>query len=132
MNVLYRLSQRKGIGQKLLSWDKLLTILTEVEAIVNTRPLMCVYGDFLSGFTLIPAHFLTGNLDTVIPFNLDDCEDVEFQTWRQNYLLALRETLPHSHKKQQSQISRQPKIEEIVLVKEDSLPHREWKLAPII
>ena len=147
---------RKGIGRKLLSWDKLLTMVTEVEAIVNTRPLTYVYSDFLSGFTLTPAHFLTGNLDTVIPFNLDDCEDVEFQqrkdsaqdlteywrksqkqlnqfweAWRQNYLLALRESLPLSHKKQQSQISRQPKIGEIVLVKEDSLPRRAWKLALI-
>ena len=147
---------RKGIGRKLLSWDKLLTIVTEVESIANTRPLTYVYGDFLSGFTLTPAHFLTGNLDTVIPTNIDDCEDVEFQqkrdsvqelteywrksqkqlnqfweAWKQNYLLALRETLPLSHKKQQSQISRQPKIGEIVLVKEDSLPRRAWKLALI-
>ena len=51
--------------------------------------------------------------------------------WRQNYLLALRETLPLSHKKQRSQISRQPKIGEIVLVTEDSLPRRAWKLALI-
>ena len=34
---------------------------------------------FLSGFTLTPAHFLTFNLDTVIPFNIDDCEDVDYQ-----------------------------------------------------
>ena len=135
---------RKGIGRKLLSWDKLLTMVTEVEAIVNTRPLTYVYGDFLSGFTLTPVHFLTGNLDTVIPFNLDDCEDVEFQQrkdsaqdlteyWKksQKQLLALRETLPLSHKKQRSQISRQPKIGEIVLVKEDSLPRRAWKLTLI-
>ena len=46
-------------------------------------------------------------------------------------MLALRESLPLSHKKQQSQISRQPKIGEIVLVKEDSLPRRAWKLALI-
>ena len=70
---------RKEIGRKLLSWDKLLTMITEVEAIINTRPLTYVYGDFLSGFTLTPAHFLTTNLDTVIPFNLDDCEDVDYQ-----------------------------------------------------
>ena len=54
-------------------------MITEVEAIINTRPLTCVYGDFLSGFTLTPAHFLTANLDTVIPFNIDDCEDVDYQ-----------------------------------------------------
>ena len=73
---------RKGIGRKLLSWDRLLTMVTEVEAIINTRPLTYVYGDFMSGFTLTPAHFLTGNLDTVIPFGSDSCEDVEFQPKR--------------------------------------------------
>ena len=41
-----------------------------------------MYGDFLSGFTLTPAHFLTANLDTVIPFNIDDCEDVDYQQKR--------------------------------------------------
>ena len=45
---------RKEIGRKLLSWDKL---ITEVEAIINTRPLTYVYGDFLSGFALTPANF---------------------------------------------------------------------------
>ena len=70
---------RKGIGRKLLSWDKLITMITEVEAIINTCPLTYVYGHFLSGFTLTPAHFLTANLDTVIPFNIDDCEDVDYQ-----------------------------------------------------
>ena len=73
---------REGIGRKLLSWDKLVTMITEVEAIINTRPLTYVYGDILSGFTLTPAHFLTANLDTVIPFNIDDYEDVDFQQKR--------------------------------------------------
>ena len=34
---------RKGIGRKLLLWDKL---ITEVEAIINTHPFTYVYGDF--------------------------------------------------------------------------------------
>ena len=72
---------RKGIGRKLLSWDKLITMITEVEAIIDTRPLTYVYGDFLSSFTLTP-HFLTANLDTVIPFNIDDYEDVDYQQKR--------------------------------------------------
>ena len=37
---------RKGISHKLLSWDKLITMITEVEAIINTRLLTYVYGDF--------------------------------------------------------------------------------------
>ena len=37
---------RKGIGRKLLSWDKLVTMITEVEAIIDTHPLTYVYGGF--------------------------------------------------------------------------------------
>ena len=37
---------RKGNGHKLLSWEKLITMITEVEAIINTHPLTYVYGDF--------------------------------------------------------------------------------------
>ena len=70
-----------GLGKTRIekrNWSQV-TMITEVEAIINTRPLTYVYGDFLSGFTLTPAHFLTANLDTVIPFNIDDCEDVDYQ-----------------------------------------------------
>ena len=38
---------RKGIGHKLLSWDKLITMITEVEVIINTHTFTFVYGDFL-------------------------------------------------------------------------------------
>ena len=73
---LVKQSLRKGIGRKLLYWDKLLTLLTEVEAIVNTRPLTYVCEDFESGFVLTPTHFLTGNHD-LIPFYTDEFKDGE-------------------------------------------------------
>ena len=43
----------------------------------------------------------------------------------------MRETLPLAHKGPQSQVKRQPKIGEIVLVKDDNLPRRAWKIAKI-
>ena len=55
---LVKLSLRKSIGQKRLTLEQLITILAEVEGIVNTRPLTYVYDEFNSGFTLTPAHFL--------------------------------------------------------------------------
>ena len=56
---LVKRSLRKSIGQKCLVLEQLITILTEVEAIINTRPLNYVYDEFDSGFTLTPAHFLS-------------------------------------------------------------------------
>ena len=73
---------RKGMGCRLLYWDKLLIMLAEVEAMINTRPLTNVYSDFLSGFTLTPAHFLTGNLETVIPICSYDVDDPVYQPQR--------------------------------------------------
>ena len=97
---------------------------------------------------------MTGNLETAIPLNLDDYEDSEYipkkdsaqelidcwrkgqqqlnqfwEVWRQDYSLALRDTLPICHKNFSSQIVRQPIIGEIVLVKDENMPCRTWKLA---
>ena len=56
---LVKRALRKSIGRQLLDWDELATLLTEIEAIINTRPLTYVFEDFESGFSLTPAHFLS-------------------------------------------------------------------------
>ena len=105
---------RKGMGRKVLYWDKLMTLTVEVEAIINTCPLTYVYEDFKSGFVLTPAHFLTGNHKVAVPFSEDVCEDSDYypkidsvkelteywrrnqkqlnlfwEFWKQEYLLSL-------------------------------------------
>ena len=150
-------SLRKGMGRKLLYWDKLTTLLAEVEAILNTRPLTYVYEEFSSGFVLTPANFLIGDCNNTIPFSSDDIEDemeylpkvdsakelllywkrnqkqlqLFWKYWTQDYLLNLRETLPLTHKGPKAQVKRQPKIGEIVIIKDDNLPRRAWKLGRI-
>ena len=50
---------RKTIGKASLSYDELATMLIEVEAVVNSRPLTYVTTDDLDE-PLTPSHLLTG------------------------------------------------------------------------
>ena len=89
---------------------------------------------------LTPAHFLAGNHKIVIPFCEDDCDDSDYypkmdsvkdwrrnqkqlklfwEVWKQEYLLSLRETLPLKHRGAHSQLTRLPKLGEVVIVKDD-------------
>jgi hypothetical protein len=58
------------LGRKLVTDIQLQTLLKEVEAIVNSRPLVYVGDDLESNITLTPHHFLTLNPDIGVP-NLD-------------------------------------------------------------
>ena len=86
---LVKRSLRKAMGQRCFTIDQLITILTEVEAIVNTRPLTYVYDEIDSGFTLTPAHFLMSRFQPLLLSTADsDDEEDEYlatsllETWR--------------------------------------------------
>lgn len=52
-----------------------MTMLSEVEAVINTRPLTYVYGDL--DLFWPPSHFLADDLDIALPFSSNDCDDFE-------------------------------------------------------
>ena len=54
-----------------------------------------------------------------------------WEVWKQEYLLSLRETLPLKHRGAHSELTRLPKLGEVVIVKDDYLPRGAWKLAQI-
>ena len=84
---LVKRSLQKGIGRKLLALDQLVTILTKVEVIINTRPLTYVWDEFDSGFTLTPAHFLTSHFEPLMMTSMEekgadeDYNSVNIFTW---------------------------------------------------
>ena len=60
---------KKMIGRAKLTYDELLTALTEVEMILNSRPLSYISSDDLEE-PLTPAHFLTGRRVMSVPDSL--------------------------------------------------------------
>ena len=71
---------RKATGRKHFTLEQLSTLLTEIEAILNSRPLTYVYEDFESGFVLTPSHFLVMNRKLGLPAIDDEYfKDADYQ-----------------------------------------------------
>lgn len=58
---LVKRSLKKTIGRQLLTIVELQTLVKEVEAVLNSRPLVYVGDDLNSSIPITPAHFLTNN-----------------------------------------------------------------------
>ena len=146
---------RKMIGRARFSLDELYTALTEVESILNSRPLSYVSSGDLEE-PLTPSHLLMGRRVLSMPDQLGadiDPDDEDFTTsptptqlsdrvkrlnsalnhfwtrWRDEYLLELRTAhrhADHSHTPYSS-IS----IGDMVIIHDESLPRGFWKLGRV-
>ncbi|KAK6760856.1 hypothetical protein RB195_022067 [Necator americanus] len=60
-------SFQKSVGRKKLPFEQMVTVVTRIEAVVNTHPLTKLSAADLSGIPLRPTDFLQGNLKFSIP-----------------------------------------------------------------
>lgn len=154
---LVKRSLRKTVGKLCLSNDQLLTVLKEVEAVINSRPLVYIGEDINSGMTLTPAHFLSLNPKIGFPrLDLEDIDDNEFspkissadtliitwkkglkhlnkfwKVWKNDYLLNLRERTQNKLKTSRIQTSDPAKVGHVVIIKDD-LPRGCCRIGKII
>ena len=70
---------RKTVGKKCLTEKQLSTVLTEVEAVVNSRPLVYVDNDIKSSHVLTPADFLLINPNNIIPGYSCSNQDADYE-----------------------------------------------------
>ena len=107
---------KKTIERASLNAVELATMLTEIEATLNSRPLTYTYGDIDDGPPLTPSHFLCGHRLLALPCPESTGEDPEYlpndltpneftkkfryhqrlmqmlwRQWRNEYLTSLRE-----------------------------------------
>ena len=152
---LTKRSLRKGIGKARLSSEQLSTILTEVEAMVNSRPLTYV-GEDITDNVLTPGHFLAINSKTCLPPVDDGGPDLGFnpnlssaqqllnlwtkgqrilnrlwRLWRDEHMLSLRERHQNELRQGRSLSSENPSLNAVVLIKDD-LARANWRLGRVI
>ena len=72
---LVKRALRKTLGQNLLTLVQMQTLIKEIEAVLNSRPLVYVGEDINSTVTLTPRHFLSLNPNIGIPETyITECE----------------------------------------------------------
>lgn len=138
---------KKSIGFRQLNFFELLTLLAEIENIVNNRPLTYVDSELNSLEPLTPNHLLKGRLNTGLPEDIDP-EDIDFidrdmlleklknrlkakkhftERWTNEYLLSLRQF----HNDNVGFWDNLIKVGDIVLI-HNTTPRLSWALGRVI
>ncbi|XP_055918573.1 uncharacterized protein LOC129950673 [Eupeodes corollae] len=123
-----------------LTFEELYTLLTQIEACLNSRPL-CPLSDNIDDLDyLTPGHFLIGEPLLTIPQKDKNVENMSYldrwkktqalvnvfwQKWNGEYLSRLQQR-PKWTKREA-----EPKVGSLVLVKDERLPPSQWALARI-
>ncbi|XP_064638293.1 uncharacterized protein LOC135494310 [Lineus longissimus] len=136
-------SLRRALGKALLRYTELYTVLTDVEAAINSRPLTTISDDSRDLEPLTPAHLALGRPLMGIP-------DVAEETWEaadtivtQRYLYRQKlanhfwkrwqnEYLPSLTVRKKWETEKPPvEVGSIVLISEDRTPRGSWLLGRV-
>ncbi|XP_070546930.1 uncharacterized protein [Ptychodera flava] len=139
---------KKVLGRAFVTFDELNTIVTEIEIMLNDRPLTYLYTDSEDTTPLSPSHLLQGRPLTGVPHPLYDDDELSDPTygnssslnkryvriaqlqeqfwrrWISEYLPALRE-----HHKLNGTTNNVIKVGDVVLVHSDTERRMHWPLA---
>ena len=138
---------KKVLRNARLTYGELLTVITEIELVLNSRPLTYLHFDDVEE-PLTPSHLVVGRRLMTIP---EDCaikeeeSDIELLTrrqrylilllshfwnrWRNDYVLSLREHHRNVPKKNTAPVIA---VGDIITVMAENKSHRgSWKLAKV-
>lgn len=132
---------RRVLGDATLTYEELTTLLAQIEAILNSRPLTALTDDPSDISALTPGHFLVGSaLNTIpeptlqdIPQNrlsrlqlLRQMTESFWTRWSSEYLQQLQTSSKWTTEKQSFHRG------DLVLIKDERFPPSKWPLARII
>ncbi|XP_062713379.1 uncharacterized protein LOC134290294 [Aedes albopictus] len=131
---------RKTIGDRVLTYDEFHTVVHQVAAILNSRPLTPLSNDPNDFSALTPGHFLVGRPLTAVPepdlqevpenrlSHWQRTQDFVQQLWRKwktQYLSDLHNRTRWSRKRDNIHVGT------MVFIKEDNLPPQKWRLGRV-
>jgi hypothetical protein len=141
---------RRILGSHVATYEELGTLLAEIEACLNSRPLCTLSSDPHSSTYLSPGHFLIGTPLVQLPTaDLTDIKSnrlsrwqahqqqlqIFWKRWSSDYLHELQQRQRYLHKLQQRQRWQKPtpnlKPGQVVLLKDDNTPPLRWPTAVI-
>ncbi|KMQ88303.1 gag-pol polyprotein precursor [Lasius niger] len=132
---------RRVVGEAILTYEELQTLLVQIEVTLNSRPLCALSEDPSDLTALTPGHFLIGTAITSIPEpSLCDVPEGRLSRWqllrKMTESFWTRWSTEYLHQLQVSNkwFKTQPilKLGTLVLVKDERLPPSKWALARVI
>lgn len=132
---------RRVIGNQYLTFEGLYSVLVQIEAILNSRPLIPLSSDPSDFTALTPAHFLVGRTLTSVPnpdvthiptARLSHYQQLQhmvqhfWKRWSTEYISTLQQRT--KWKQDVSSISKGT----LVLLKEENRPPLKWNLGRIV
>ncbi|XP_043947289.2 uncharacterized protein LOC122817906 [Drosophila biarmipes] len=134
-----KLHLRRITGNSTLTFEQMRTLLSQISAVINSRPL-CYVPDTETNY-LSPAHFLIGRPFTTVP----DPDLSHIPVGRLGYWQSIQAMLQGFWKKWHQEylttLQQRPKwtastpnlsIDDVVLVKESNTPPASWHIARVI
>ena len=152
LNRVFKSSIRKVIGGAYVSFQELSCLLAEVEAIVNSRPISYVYDSVHEGQAITPSLLICGKDLTQLPPDMfkhrfdrklpqvcrerlkyvEKLKSYFWTRWTREYMTELSDIHARSRKGKEV---REPKVDDIVLIKEGSdtvkIPRHKWRIGRV-
>lgn len=131
---------RRVIGISLFTFEELITVLTQIEAILNSRPISPMSDDPEDYQVLTPGHILIGEPKSTIPDttiraplstlqrwqHLQQITQHFWQRWRQEYVTSLQQRHKWSTRTENM------KLGSLALIVDELLPPARWTLGRIV
>lgn len=132
---------RRVVGERCLTFEEMATLLVQIEAVVNSRPICTTSTDPNDCQPITPAHFLNMAPMELLPD--DDFNDIKsnyLNRWQmiqklfQNFWWQWKSQYVNQLQVRNKWCTTKPEINinDLVMIKEDSLPATKWMLGRVI